>query len=138
MAILLPMFALFLLTLFVMLKLAYLRFVAVKRGDISPGYFRLYQGDQEPESLATYSRHYINLHESPLLFYVISLIIFTANIQSTALLALAWSYVALRYLHSFIHLGTNHVLNRFRVFALSSLVLTVIWALSLIRLLGQM
>lgn len=137
MDILFPVFALFGLTLFVLLRLAYLRFVAAKEGTISPGYFRLFQGDPEPEPLAAYSRNYVNLHESPTLFYVICLLVYVTGITNALLVTLAWIYVALRVVHSWIHLTSNHVLHRFRIFALASLILAVIWGISLFQLLNQ-
>ena len=39
---------------------------------------------------------------------------------------LAWAYVALRFLHTFIHLCGNVVVNRFRVFVVSVLVLVAL------------
>lgn len=136
MNILFPVFALFVLTLFVLLRLAYLRFAAARQGTISPGYFRLFQGGIEPEPLAAYSRNYINLHESPTLFYVICLLIYMTGLTSPVLVVLAWIYVALRYLHSWIHLTSNHVLNRFRVFAIASLILASIWGITFVKLLS--
>jgi len=136
MNILFPVFALFVLTLFVLLRLAYLRLVAAREGTISPGYFRLFQGDSEPEPLAAYSRNYINLHESPTLFYVICLLIYMTGLTNLLLVGLAWVYVALRYLHSWVHLTSNHVLNRFRIFALASLVLASIWGITFVQLLS--
>ncbi len=123
MAILFPIFALYGLTLFVQLRLAYLGFQAARSGEISPGYFRLFRGDTEPDELAAYSRHYVNLHEAPLQFYIVCLIIYVTQTSSTLLVGLAWLYVALRLWHSWIHLGSNHVLHRFRAFALSGVVL---------------
>ena len=43
-------------------------------------------------------------------------------------LGLAWTYVAARVLHSAIHCTYNTVMHRFRAFALSMLVLLVLWA----------
>ena len=43
------------------------------------------------------------------------------------LVSLAWMYVALRYVHSFIHTTYNTVMHRFYVFAASAMVLLVIW-----------
>jgi len=39
----------------------------------------------------------------------------------------AWIYVALRCVHSFIHLTYNRVIHRFVVYALSAVVLFVLW-----------
>jgi hypothetical protein len=137
MAILFPMFALFLLTLTVMLRLAFLRFFAVKSGVVSPGYYRLFQGGVEPDRLAAYSRHYINLHEAPMLFYVISLVIFITGMSSFPLVMLAWLYVVLRCIHSWVHLRSNHLLYRFRLFAMSTLVLATIWGLVFVKLISS-
>jgi len=40
---------------------------------------------------------------------------------------LAWAYVGLRYIHSFIHITYNRVLHRFAVFVFSSVVLFALW-----------
>ena len=47
----------------------------------------------------------------------------------------AWAYVAVRYLHSWVHLGSNDVLTRFRVYGVSALVLGVMWTTLLVQLL---
>ncbi|MEN9539256.1 MAG: hypothetical protein RLZZ126_1491 [Pseudomonadota bacterium] len=71
--------------------------------------------------------NYKNLFEMPVLFYVLCLVLFTLQSTSTWLLAGAWLYVALRYLHSYIHLGYNKVMHRFKVFGLSVVVLSALW-----------
>ena len=55
------------------------------------------------------NRNYMNLLEVPVLFYVACLLLYVTDGTSTALVALAWAYVALRVLHSLIHLSYNHV-----------------------------
>jgi hypothetical protein len=47
------------------------------------------------------------------------------------LVSLAWLYVALRFVHSYVHLTSNIVLRRFRVFIVSMLTLMAIWAIVL-------
>jgi len=135
MTILYPTFALAGLTLFVVFRMGILRFSAVRRGEIDGRYFRLYKGYEEPEYLRVLSRHVVNLYEAPVLFYAVSIIAFVTETTTTLLLALAWIYVALRYVHSYIHLTSNNVLYRFRLFAISQLVLLVLWLLVLVGLL---
>jgi hypothetical protein len=125
--ILYPLLALFALTAFCAFRLGYLRFTAVRRGEIDPRFFKLYNGFEEPDQLRAYSRHLVNLFEAPILFYVIVLIAFVAGYHGLLPLCLAWAYVALRYAHSAVHLTSNNVLLRFRLFALSWLVLAVLW-----------
>jgi hypothetical protein len=91
----------------------------------------LYRGYDEPEKLAVHSRHVVNLFETPLLFYLICIVAFVTEQSGTVLVALAWLYVGLRFVHSYIHLTSNVVLQRFRVFILSMLTLMIIWAIVL-------
>jgi hypothetical protein len=114
-----------------------LRHRAIRRGDIHPGFFSLYRGYEEPETLAAYSRHVTNLYEAPVLFYVVCITAFVTGQDSSLLLALAWAYVALRFVHSYVHLTSNVVLLRFRLFATSLLVLGVMWAIVLTHIMRQ-
>lgn len=129
MNILLPVFAMFLLTAACAFRLGYLRYTAVRRGEVDPAYFRLYRGVEEPEKLRVHSRHLVNLFETPVLFYVIAIIAFVTAQSGILPLVLAWAYVVLRVCHSFVHLTSNNVLVRFRLFALSMVVLVLLWVL---------
>ena len=127
MNILYPAFAMFALTAFCLFRLARLRFAAVRKGEIDPRFFRLYRDADEPDQLRVYSRHLANLFEAPVLFYVIVIIAFLTRQTGILPLVLAWAYVVLRYAHSYVHLTTNRVMTRFRLFALSWLVLALLW-----------
>ena len=137
MNILYPVFAMMALTMFCMVRLGLLRWVAVRRGEIDPRYFSLFRGYEEPEKLAVYSRHVVNLFEAPLLFYVIVLIAFATGQSGEWLLGLAWIYVGLRLLHSYVHLTSNVVLIRFRIFVSSMLTLSALWAIVLTNIMRQ-
>ena len=128
MAILWPAFALFLLTMLVVFRLARLRWGAVRSHQVDPRFYKIYRGEGEPEAVAVVSRHVSNLYEMPTLFYAGTAIAFAAGLSGTALVALGWTYVGLRLCHTLIHLGSNNVLWRFRVFAFSWLMLVAYWA----------
>ena len=134
MEIIYPLFAMFALTIFVAYRMAYLRIAAAKSGQINPRFFKTYQGYEEPEYLRVISRHVINLYEMPVLFYVAGILILQTGQTSVLTLSLAWAYVGLRYIHSYIHLGSNKLMHRLRVFALSSFVLIALWLTLIIRL----
>ena len=134
MQILFPLFALFALTLFVALRLGYLRYTAVAKREVDLRYFKSYDSFDEPERLRITSRHLINLLEMPMLFYIICILAFVTNQSSALLVSLAWGYVAARLVHSYIHLGANVVLWRFRVFGLSILILAAMWLIMLINI----
>lgn len=137
MQILYPAFAMIALTIYCMVRLGLLRWVAVRKGEIDPRFFILFRGYEEPAKLATYSRHVANLFETPLLFYVIVLTAFVTGQSGSWLLGLAWAYVGLRLIHTYVHLTSNVVLTRFRVFLLSMLTLTALWAVVLTNLMRQ-
>jgi len=132
-----PVFVMMGLTLFCMLRLGHLRYLAVKRGEVDPRFFSLYRGYDEPEKLAVYSRHVSNHFEAPVLFYVVSLIALTTDQTGTVVVGLAWAYVALRFVHSYVHLTRNIVIVRFRVFILSMIALFALWAAVLTNVMRQ-
>jgi hypothetical protein len=79
--------------------------------------------------------NYRNLFEMPVLFYL-ALAAAAATAQVGPLvLGLAWSYVGLRALHSWIHCGYNRVMHRFYAFLASNVVLWVLWAVLAIGIL---
>ena len=137
MEILVPGLTLVALTLFVVFRMGILRLRAIRRGDIHPGFFSLYRGHEEPEKLAAYSRHVTNLYEAPVLFYVVCITAFVTEQDSNWLLALAWAFVGLRFVHSYVHLTSNIVLLRFRLFVASLLVLGGMWAMVLTHIMRQ-
>ena len=68
-----------------------------------------------------------NLFELPVLFYLAIVLSLVLLIQDTLLVQLAWGFVVLRGIHSFIHCTYNKVLHRFTVYIASSLVLILMW-----------
>ncbi len=134
MEIIYPMFAMFALTIFVVFRMALSRFAAAKSGEINPRFFKTYSGYEEPDHLRVLSRHVINLYEMPSLFYVAGILILQTGQTDVLTLSLAWAYVGLRYIHSYIHLSSNKLLYRFRVFLLSCLVLIALWLTLIVRL----
>lgn len=127
-AIVWPAFALFLLTMLSVARLARLRFAAARAGRVDPRYYRIYQGPGEPPEIAASSRNLVNLYEMPTLFYAGTAIALATGAVGPALVGLGWAYVLLRVLHTVIHVTSNRVLWRFRVFAASFAVLLAYWA----------
>ena len=70
----------------------------------------------------------MNLLELPMLFYVVCVLNYIAGpTVSAATLALVWSYVGLRAMHSLIHLTYNDVMHRLAFFVASNLALAALW-----------
>ena len=72
--------------------------------------------------------NYNHLLEQPILFYAIALSLAVLGDVSTVSVALAWSYVALRVVHSLWQALVNVIPVRFALFAVSSLVLFALLA----------
>ena len=69
-----------------------------------------------------------------MLFYVVCLILFVTAGTTNLAVAVAWAYVALRIVHSLIHLTYNRVMHRLTAFAISSTVLALLWVLAALHL----
>jgi hypothetical protein len=121
------MFAMVLLTAFVLATLFRSRVGAVRQGLVSAAYFRIYQGEPEPESSAKRSRHFTNLFEAPVLFYVVCLAAMITHFTGIAMQVLAWIYVAARVVHAYVHLGRNRLRHRMRAYFFSWGVLLAMW-----------
>lgn len=74
------------------------------------------------------ANNYSNLLEAPILFYVAILLTLILMVQDYVIIVLSWTYVAARYVHSFIHISYNRVMHRFSVFVFSNFVLLAIWS----------
>lgn len=122
-----PMFAMVLLTATVLVILFRSRVRAVRTNKVSIKYFRIYQGETEPEETAKPARHFANLFEAPVLFYAACVTAMLTQDTGLAALTLAWSYVAARVLHTYIHLGANRVRHRLRAYFAGWLVLMALW-----------
>jgi hypothetical protein len=122
-----PMFAMVVLTAVVLVVLFRSRVRAVREGKVKAGYFKIYQGQVEPEYAAKPARHFSNLFEVPTLFYTACLTAMITQQGGQAIQVLAWVYVVARVLHAYIHLGRNKLQPRIAVYFVGWLALLVMW-----------
>lgn len=76
-----------------------------------------------PDEANWKAHNYAHLMEQPTIFYAIALTLALLGFGGGINLYLAWAYVGLRVVHSFIQATANVILYRFAVFTLSSLCL---------------
>jgi hypothetical protein len=76
-----------------------------------------------PAEVSRVADNYNHLHEQPTIFYAVALAAQLAGATDGASVGLAWAYVALRVVHSFVQATRNVIPIRFAVFSLGSLVL---------------
>jgi hypothetical protein len=121
------MFALVLLTAVVLTVLFRSRVRAVRAGRISAKFFRIYQGETEPEETAKPARHFSNLFEAPTLFYAGCLAAMVTGDSGMVVQILAWAYVLARALHAYIHLGQNRLGRRINAYFAGWIALLALW-----------
>lgn len=126
-SILFPVAALASLTFAVLLLIPVRRFRAGLAGQVAYDDFRYGESARVPPEVAIPNRNMMNLLELPVLFYVACLASYAADRVGATALALAWSYVGLRVLHSAIHLTYNRVRHRLLAFGASNVVLVMLW-----------
>ncbi|MGX5174787.1 MAPEG family protein [Aliikangiella sp. IMCC44653] len=129
-------FALVSLTFVILFTMGFKRFKAAKNKEVDVNYYKLYQEANEPENIRKFARNFSNLFEVPVMFYAAIAITLALNVASNLLVYLAWGYVALRYLHSYVHCTSNKVINRFRIYVISCLVLIAYWVILALKVAG--
>ncbi|MBL4868844.1 MAG: MAPEG family protein [Pseudomonadales bacterium] len=131
-----PVLALVAWTFVVLLMIPYQRIKAVRIKQVKVSDFKLGESENVPDKVSIPNRNYMNLLELPVLFYFVCFALYLFSGTDQLALGLAWIYVALRVIHSLIHLTYNNVLHRLTFFAASNLVLSVIWILFFLVLRG--
>ena len=104
------------------------RVEAIKTRQIDLRYYKTYANkDGVPEELAVLERHVDNQFQVPTIFLVSCTAHLALHQVSTLTVALAWLFVVFRLAHSYIHLGSNVVLRRAKVYGLGWLALLGLW-----------
>jgi hypothetical protein len=87
-----------------------------------------------PPEVARVADNYNHLHEQPTVFYALAFATQLAGAADGVAVALAWTYVALRVVHSLVQATVNVIPVRFTVFALGSFVLMALLVRTAMRL----
>jgi hypothetical protein len=125
-ATLLPLFFQVALT-FVMLGLTgYSRVGSVRRGETRIKDIALGQPNW-PEQVTKFGNSYHNQFQLPVLFYMVVVLACALRQADLLFVILSWLFVATRLGHAYIHATSNHVGQRFNVFATGFLVLVAMW-----------
>ena len=132
-----PVFAMILLSFLVMFILLWEIVSATKNRRVQMRFFILYKNKEDvPDDLLQARDHYKNLFELPLLFYLLCILVYLTVDVTIVDLVFSWSFVAFRYIHSYIRATSNWVPRRFAFFAAGFVVLFVHWVFFAIRISG--
>ena len=125
------------LTFFVVFVLFARRVAELKQRKIHPQKIATSVQSAEVMQDIRASDNFKHLFEVPVLFYFLCACLFATNSSTIYLSGLAWVFVGLRYLHSYIQCTHNKVMPRFYAFAASSLTLLLMWVLFAIDQIGK-
>jgi len=129
-----PVLAQILLTIIMLIILGVRKARAVKAGQVNRHQTAL-DNRVWPENVRKVSNNIANQFEVPVLFYVLCLVFYGINAAGVTAMVLAWLFVLSRIAHAIVHIGSNHVPTRLRLFLLGcfvliAMLLQVSWELS--------
>ena len=130
-----PVLALIIWTLLIWVLMYARRLPAMKALDIDPDAAKSPDGkwkEEMPLSAQASAHNYNHLLEQPTIFYALMFYVTLTAQMSAPFFYAAWAYVVLRVLHSFIQVSMGKVAIRFTLFSLSTIVLFVIVAMTLL------
>jgi hypothetical protein len=107
--------------------LGWRRRVAVRSGRITMEIFRENHQRDEPAECLFVRNCLANQFELPVLFYVVSIVLFMTQADNLPAVILAWIFVATRYAHAYVHVTSNNLRLRSPLFGLGFLVLVGLW-----------
>jgi hypothetical protein len=113
--ILLPVLAQVLLTIVVYGALVVAKAKAMRGGLVDLDRRALHD-DAWPESVMKINNNIRNQFEVPVLFYVLTILLWQLSQTGVFVQSLAWLFVTSRFVHAYIHIGSNYVPVRRKVF----------------------
>jgi len=131
-----PAIYLVFLTFVLGIKMALSRFQAVYANQIDPNFYLLQYDGAEPNNLRQLSRHYSNLFELPVIFYLLTATVAILNYVDLVFVILSWIFVMLRTLHALVHITINNLRVRMILFFLGFFVAVSQWVYLVIVIFG--
>ncbi|HEY1474321.1 MAG TPA: MAPEG family protein [Pseudolabrys sp.] len=133
-AILLPLFVQVTLTFVLYCWMAYHRVSLIRRGEVHPRDVALRQPNWPPHVLQVANAAHNQL-ETPVLFYVLTILTIITRHADLLFVVMAWIFVLLRLWHAYIHVTSNRITRRGSVFGLALLDLMLMWLIFIVRIL---
>lgn len=124
-----PVLAQVFLTLVMYILLGAKKAGAVKAGTVNRQHSAL-DNRVWPENVIKVSNNIANQFEVPVLFYVLCLVLYSVNATGTIAVALAWLFVLSRYAHAYVHVTSNYVPVRLKLFMFGCVMLLVMLVLA--------
>ncbi|MDB5977284.1 MAG: hypothetical protein JWR07_4044 [Nevskia sp.] len=122
-----PVLAMVALSFLIALSILITRFVDLLSKRKSVAYYEDWDGTGASVAVMRPTRQLTNLFEFPVLFYTVVAMIIAVGLRDSWMPKLCWAYVALRWMHAFIHIFVNRLWIRTPAFMVGQFVLLGIW-----------
>jgi hypothetical protein len=136
-SVLLPLFVQVLLTFTLLGILAVRRQRMFRQREMHPQDLAV-RGAREPLPVAQVAGSYQNQFEIPVLFYALVILALFTRKADLVFVIMSWIFVLARLAQAAIHVGPNIVRLRGLAFAVSMLVLLIMWIIFIIRILAHL
>jgi hypothetical protein len=134
-AVLLPLFVEVVLTFALMLRMGALRGGDFRSGAVQPADVALREPTWPRRTMqAAYS--FSNQFELPVLFYVLTILVWVTRHAGYAFVILAWIFVICRVLQAYVHVTSNAYRWRSSFYSVGALVLMIMWAIYIVEVLS--
>jgi hypothetical protein len=129
-----PVLAQVFLTLLMFIILGMRKAKAVKAGEVNRQQAALNK-QVWPQDVIKVSNNIANQFEAPVLFYILCIVMHSINAVGLVAIVLAWLFALSRFAHAYVHIGSNYVPMRLRLFlvgcfVLIAILLQVVWKLA--------
>ena len=99
---------------------------AIKSREVSYRWFRVYEGTA-PEYMLMARDHYKGFFEIPILFYLLCVILYVTDSVNSIDIWIAWLFVLMKFIHSYIRMTSNYVPHRAYSFYICFFILFCGW-----------
>lgn len=124
-----PLLSMFVMTFGLSLYMLYVRIRDARSGKMDYRYFFTYDTGKPSDDVTKTQRHYANLFEVPVLYYVVVILALIYGFNSSLFLSLSWFFVISRIVHMLIHVGPNKLYPRMTAFFSGYLAILCMWIL---------
>jgi hypothetical protein len=123
------------LTFLVYIGITVVKNKAIASGEVDESRRALHK-DAWPDSVLKFTNNLTNQFEAPTLFFVLCFVIWATDSVNIFSLTLAWVFTVSRYIHAYVHTGSNYVPLRKRLFMFGVAILLVLFVYALLAVIG--
>lgn len=123
------------LTFLVYIGITVVKNKAIASGEVDESRRALHK-DAWPDSVLKFTNNLTNQFEAPTLFFVLCFVIWATDSVNIFSLTLAWVFTVSRYIHAYVHTGSNYVPLRKRLFMFGAAILLVLFVYALLAVIG--